>query len=222
MDPDRMLTREISDLLKFKYNGYKFYLHNYAKFDGIFLLNHLTKLGKIIPTINKGRFITVTLKFIKKLGSRSYSIIFRDSLQLLLGSLRKLAKCFDVEVKKGIFPHRFLNENNLDYVGQVPAFKYFDGITLNEYNEYCSNFNNNWCLKTESIKYCEADCVSLYQIMIKFINMIFDLYKINVNNYPTLPSLAYGLFRTHYLSDKTFIPMISGKVGNDIRLSYTG
>jgi hypothetical protein len=59
--------------------------------------------------------------------------------------------------------------------------------------------------------------------MIKFIKMIFDLYKININKYPTLPSLAFGLFRTHYVNDNGFfIPMLSGQTANQIRLSYTG
>jgi hypothetical protein len=53
--------------------------------------------------------------------------------------------------------------------------------------------------------------------------MIFNLYKINVNSIATLPSLVFKLFRTHYLDeDKTCIPMLSGQIAKDIRLSYTG
>lgn len=124
-----------------------------------------------------------------------YKLTFRDSLLLLLSSLKKLGKIFKVEQQKEIFPHRFVTPDNLNYIGVVPAFEFFDNITLEEYISYSSQFNNNWCMKTEAIKYCEIDCISLYQIMIKFINMMWDLYKINVNKYSTLPSLVSALYQ---------------------------
>ena len=42
----------------------------------------------------------------------------------------------------------------------------------------------------------------------------------NVNKYPTLSSVAFVLFRTHYLKNN-LIPMISGQTAQNIRLSYT-
>lgn len=125
------------------------------------------------------------IQLIKDKNSKPYKLSFRDSLLLLLASLRKLGKFFKVDVTKGYFPHRFVSPERLNYVGPVPAFEFFDGISLDDYISYSAQFNNDWSLKTESIKYCEADCISLYQIMIKFINMIWDLYHINVNKYST-------------------------------------
>lgn len=216
---ETMIKTAITDLMKVKFNGYNVYLHNFAKFDSIFLLNFLNKLGQINLTINKGRIISLTLSYIKKDNNKSYSLHFKDSIQLLLTSLRKLAKTFNVETQKGIFPHTFVRKDNLDYIGAVPSIDYFSD--LSEYKAYSSNFGNNWSLREESIKYCKADCISLYQIIVKFNAQIFDLYKINVNKYPTLPSLAFALFRTHYMK-KIFIPMISGQIAKNIRLSYTG
>ena len=44
---------------------------------------------------------------------------------------------------KGIFPYGFAkNDINLNYVGKVPEFKYFENISLDEYNEYSDNFKN--------------------------------------------------------------------------------
>jgi hypothetical protein len=111
-------------------------------------------------------------------------------------SLRKLAISFGVDVQKGIFPNRFINPDNLNYVGSVPAFKYFDGITQNEYILYCNNFIKNWSFRDEAIKYCIQDCISLHQILIKFNQLIFDNFKININKYPTLSSLSFGIFIT--------------------------
>jgi DNA polymerase type B, organellar and viral len=51
--------------------------------------------------------------------------------------------------------------------------------------------------------------------------MIFDLYKLNINNYPTLPSLAFAIYRSKYMKDKT-IPLICGQPFHDMKNSYTG
>lgn len=76
-------------------------------------------------------------------------------------------------------------------------------------------------MKNETIKYCNQDCISLYQVIYNFNNLIFDKYYINIRNYPTLPSLAFGLYRCNYLKDYP-IPLLSGKIFNDISKSFTG
>jgi len=53
----------------------------------------------------------------------NYTIIFRESYQLLPASLRKLCKSFNVLVAKGFFPHTFINnktEDILNYIGKYP------------------------------------------------------------------------------------------------------
>ena len=86
----------------------------------------------------------------------------------------KLAKNFNVE-NKGIFPYNFLiNTNNqLLYKGDVPDIKYFNDISDLEYQEYSNKFTSTrasaqWDLKNETIKYCLQDCISLYQVIMKF------------------------------------------------------
>jgi hypothetical protein len=51
--------------------------------------------------------------------------------------------------------------------------------------------------------------------------LIFDLFGRNVHHYPTLPSLAFGIFRSKFMIENT-IPQLSGRIANDIRTSYTG
>jgi hypothetical protein len=82
----------------------------------------LAKAGLITTIIHKGRIINIALNFSKAETSRAYTLHFRDSYQILLASLRKLANCFEVDTHKGIFPHRFVNVNNLNYTGKVPPF----------------------------------------------------------------------------------------------------
>jgi hypothetical protein len=51
--------------------------------------------------------------------------------------------------------------------------------------------------------------------------MIFDLFGKNVHHYPTLPSLAFAIFRSNFMSEEN-IPQLSGKIAKDIRQGYTG
>jgi hypothetical protein len=56
---------------------------------------------------------------------------------------------------------------------------------------------------------------------VKFNSLIFELFSLNINNYPTLPSLAFGIFRSKYLKDFK-IPLIGGQLYYDLKKSYTG
>jgi DNA polymerase type B, organellar and viral len=212
-----MMLTALGSLLKRKYNGYTIYAHNMAKFDIIFLLKYLIKLGKINPIIHNGKIISLSINYGK---NGEYKIEFKDSLLLLLGSLNLLCKSFKIEEGKSIFPHLFVNENNLNYNGDVPNINHFIKINKQEYKDYKSKYTN-WSLKSEAIKYCKIDCISLYQIIFKFNEMIYNLFKLNIHNYPTLPSLAFAIFRSNFMTPN-LIPQLSGKISRDIRSGYTG
>jgi len=215
-DSNSMIIKAILDLMIKKYDNYKIYLHNLANFDAIFLLKIIIKLGICKPIIHHDRIISIQLNY------GDHVVFFRDSQQLLIGSLAKLGKSFGVKTLKSIFPYFFVDENNLDYVGSIPNINFFDNISRNEYLEYYDNFNDKlWSMKDETIKYCNIDCISLYQIILKFNALIFDLFNLNIHKFPTLPSLALGVFRSNFLKINT-IPQISGQVAKDIRMSYTG
>ena len=96
---------------------------------------------------------------------------------------------------------------------QFQLSNFFPHGTFNnivEYNEYSCKFNNNWKLRDISIQYCIQDCVSLYQVLYKFSDLIWDKYQVNITKFPTLTSLTFSIFRTHFLGD-TKIPMLAGK-----------
>jgi len=226
-----MVTRAMRDINKKKYKNYKIYLHNFAKFDGYFLLKYLSQIGMTSPTIHKGRIISC--KFTLK--DSKYEVTFMDSLLILPSSLKKLCNSFSVETIKSIFPFKLYDIN---YQGIVPDYNLFDKISLIEYDSYKEQFKDkNWIFKDEAIKYCEIDCISLYQILNKFNQLIFNHFKINMIKYPTLSSLAFGIFRTHFLIKKedvnkdkkgnpitthSKIHMLSGTISKDIRNGYTG
>jgi len=137
---EEMMLDCLKSILKRNYNGFKVYAHNMAKFDIIFLLKYLLKLGTIDPIIHNGKIIYLKINYGE---NGQYQIEFKDSLLLLLGSLNSLSKSFNVEDKKSIFPHLFVNENNLDYIGEVPEFNNFMDVNKDQYNDYKSSFNNN-------------------------------------------------------------------------------
>jgi hypothetical protein len=139
---NKMLRASILYLMKRKYHNYKIYLHNFSRFDSIFLLKVITDLSeKVYPVIRNGQYIDLRLNFADK-----YNLYFRDSLLLLPSNLRSLAKNFNV-INKGIFPYNFVNNKNisLNYIGKVPEFKYFSeqGISQEEYNDYSRKFIDN-------------------------------------------------------------------------------
>jgi len=218
-----MINDMVNDLCIKKYHGYKIYLHNLSKFDGFFLVKYLAIVGIVDPIIHKGKIISINFNL------NSNKITFMDSYLMLPSSLKKLSSSFKINNPKGIFPVLF---NNVNYIGEVPHISYFNNLSLKDYNTYKQSFSClseatskgnsiNWNFKTEAIKYCELDCISLFQILSKFNQLIFNQFNINIVKYPTLPSLSFAIFRSHYNKEEK-MHMISGQVYNDIKKSYTG
>nr|YP_010130189.1 hypothetical protein KQ422_mgp109 [Clavaria fumosa]QPZ51091.1 hypothetical protein [Clavaria fumosa] len=229
---EEMVKDGIKWLMRKKYNKYKIYLHNFSYFDGIFIIKILASLTTITlnPIIKNGRIINFPFRFYSDSSKKEYVLYFRDSYLILPSSLRKLSLSFSTE-SKGIFPYNFINNSNISllYEGIVPKIDYFDNIGENEYNTYCKLFkNNNWNLKKESIKYCENDCIVLYNIIKNFNLKIFNLFKINIHKYPTLPSLSLAIYRSNFLfaednlHEKYKIPLIKGNIYNNLKEGYTG
>lgn len=221
-DAEAMMKEAIYYLMRKKYNQYKVYVHNFSHFEGIFLLNILSSLSdKLKPIIRDGRIIDLPFGFGE--GKTKYKLYFRDSYLLLPDSLRKLAINFRVE-NKGLFPYKFVNNENipLNYQGRVPSFEAFDGISLQEYEEYCKEFSNkSWDLRVETEKYCELDCIVLYRVIKEFNDKIFTTFRVNILKYPTLSSLAFGIYRYKFLG-KAEIPIIDGEMFNFFKEGYTG
>ena len=224
LDQKVLFTSFIEQLLTFfgKSNNLLVYAHNLSGFDGIFLMKHLLSFGKVEPLLFNGRLMSIKIKLNNKLAGGKYYgkvIIFKDSYLLLPLSLRKLCKAFNVVTSKGFFP--FLM-NTINYIGELPQFKYWKGVSDLEYNGLLSDYTNKlWSFKDEAIKYCKLDCKCLYDVLTKFNILIFKEFKVNMTKSLTLPALAMRIFKTHFMP-KDSIYQILGSVEQDIRNSYTG
>ena len=126
------LNEVFNKLFSEEFNGAYVYIHNGVNFDLIFVVKYLLsrKDIEISPIYKDGKFISLTISYGKYKNDKGiilfkYNLTIRDSLLLLLTSLAKLGKSFDVMVQKDIFPYYFPNKDNFNYVGEVPAYKFF-------------------------------------------------------------------------------------------------
>jgi DNA polymerase type B, organellar and viral len=227
---ESMLNASVKYLMHEKYNKHRVFVHNFSYFDAIFLINTLNNLGdKCAPKLRDGRIIDFKFYY-----NKNYYLNFRDSFLLLPESLAKLAISFSNEKNKienkGVYPYKFLDNMfnskvNLNYIGLLPRFKFFESnkLSIINYINYRNKFKNKklWSLKDETIKYSELDTVILYKILIEFNKIIFSKFRVDAFKYPTISSLAFAIYRTKYLKEGQ-IPIIDGKLYKDIKLSFTG
>ncbi len=112
-------------------------------------------------------------------------------------------------MQKDNSPYTFPNNLNLNYEGKVPDYKFFEPkkVYRSEYNEHVNRFDHNWNFRTETLNYCNKDCISLHQVINNFAKLIFNKFSVDTFECPTLPSIALKLFRTKFLVPN-LIPII--------------
>lgn len=215
-----------NNIMKRKYDYYKIYIHNFSYFDAIFLIDSLSSLGEIKPVFRDTKILKITFKYkINENDKRICRLIFYDSNLIFQASLRKLSKSFTIENKKTFFPFDFMNKNDVDfdYSGAVPTIDNFlNTISKEDYKIYMEDFKNKpWNFAKELISYCENDTIALYQIIKKFYDEIYSLFKIDITKYPTLPAISFAIYRSHFMPSET-IPIILGKLHYLLKKSYYG
>jgi hypothetical protein len=161
--------------------------------------------------------------------ARKINIKLKDSIKIIPTSLEKLLKSFNCNIHKGLFPHKFISENNLNYIGAKPDIKYYldDGahkineVTEIEYGVIPDVIN----IKVECLNYLEKDVLGLLEAMTKVSEHYFNEYKINITKFSTLPSLSLAIFGYwFYKNSEHQIKMIKGPLEAFIRhaLPYFG
>jgi len=220
---NEMMIKFLEALFKDETNFKEIYFHNLSGFDIHFILKPLVNMlnFKIKILLKDDKYISIAV------SNKERTITFKDSLLLLPSSLSNLSKSFQIETPKEIFPRKlFENENFVaDYISKVvPDYKYFNDkeVSLAEYENYKNSFiEKSWCLKTETLKYVNIDCIALHQILTKFGDIIFTRWFVDIKNTPTLPALCLRIYRSNYMPENC-IPIIKGIPFRDISQSYTG
>jgi hypothetical protein len=133
LDSNLLLIICIDSMLISKYHNYNFYIHNMGKFDVVFIHKILKEFNfhkKEEYYILKSVFrddVMLKLSISIKINKKKYiKINFIDSLNILNENLRDLSKAFKVETSKGLFPYSFVNKQNLNYIGCIPNFTFYN------------------------------------------------------------------------------------------------
>lgn len=201
-------------------NNYVAYAHNLGGFDGIFiysaLASHPDYTVKGTWKDKKPLKIKITHK-----GTKNSIVIF-DSCNIISGKLEDALKSFECEVRKGVLPYEFYTADTLHYVGEKPAFEYYNstGIDISEWNKLPAEFN----AEEECTKYLEGDIYGLLELMSKFIDLMFTEYNYDATLLPTFPGMAYDLWGSLFYQPRKGkeIKFLRGSVASDIRSCYYG
>jgi len=111
-------------------------------------------------------------------------ITLKDSYLLLPASLADLANLFLENQSKTKEPV---------YIGD-PSSPYYTS-NLEHYNKEVELIKdlNEW--KDKIKDYCINDSIILYDILIKFRNLVYGKWEIDINKHPTAPSLGFAILR---------------------------
>lgn len=137
---------------------------------------------------------------------------------MLNSSLDSLAKSFEVDTPKTIFPYKFSIESNLFYKGVTPDKRYYNNISDKEYDHI---YRKDWSFYDESIRYLKNDLICLYQVVTKANKQIFFDYGVNMTDSITISGLATRLYLKDFYERN--IPSITkASIYKDIRNAYYG
>jgi hypothetical protein len=153
--------KTIKDFTKTRANkkGQKIYIYgfNNSRFDNLLIFNTLLDN-------NDGSKLEYTIagSAIKRIKYANIQIF--DLSLYYAGTLSDVVTSFKLKQKKGVFPYKFVNKNNLDYVGDIPALEYWNNEDdMNYYKKQYKTFD----LKNYTIEYCLLDCKLVYELAIR-------------------------------------------------------
>lgn len=193
------------------------YVHNLSRFDKFFIRSILYKEFKVSDKYKDINILWMKLSI--KIDNKVYSLTLKDSILLIQGSLRELGEKYNVDTLKSDFPYKFVNKNNLDYIGDKPDISYYEDISLEKYNTIP---NEKWDIRFETLKYLENDLRCLYQIVSKFSVDIYKMEGLNITKISTISSLSFKIFKTNYLRNDILIYQVKGPAYINMRKAFYG
>ena len=151
---------------------------------------------------------------------------FLSSNTYVLGNEFSLINQFKLPLLQKFFPNKFLVEENLNYIGQIPSHDFFisqfrpaneNDAILKYCKAYTNNLSNTWNLKEQLIETTERDVLILTMSMLTFLKQSFELQQIlnsitnneilkdrylNPFNSPTcsIGSFVYNMFTVFFMN----------------------
>jgi hypothetical protein len=226
-----LILKIFTDIFNSEYKSYTFYAHNLSNFDSIFIMDALSSSGldfELKPILNnENNLISLNIKYKLLITDKNkkitVKILLLDSNLMLNCELGKLSEDFNCIHKKTHFPYQFMNYNNLNYIGPVPKYEYFNSIKLSK-EEYHRLYDNIkiYDIKKEALNYLNNNLLSLHEILTKFSDIVYNDFSINTVEHKTYSSLSLAIFRSNFHDFKNNITMIRGQLEKEIRKAYFG
>jgi len=146
---------------------------------------------------------------------------------MLPAGLDELCKTFKATAdnSKGVYPHGFVNKNNIRYKGPIPPYEYYKRwLKEDDYNKLASRYvDKPWSMEDECLRYLKKDLNSLLFIMDTFNRIVFEKFLVNATKVSSYSALSKKIYLTcYYPKIPEYIPVISGYLENEIRLGYYG
>jgi|ERR1700742_1220462 len=207
---------KINGLRSKRSSNYTFYTHNMGRFDGLFILKSIIQN----PNYNVKPFFkdnTLMKIQIKNNISKNYITIL-DSYLLLPSSLRNLLVAYKCDLLKGTLPYRFINKDNLYYIGSKPPKEFYD-ISNKDYKLIPLK---DWNLQEEVLKYLNVDVKGLLKVLKLSNEQFFNKTNMNITKYLTLPSYSLAVYSANYYDESNHIKVIKGLPEKNIREAYFG
>lgn len=201
------------------------YLHNNSSFDLNLYLHDIATQYQMELLIHNG---TVMILSVSLLGQIVLQV--KDSILLMPSSLKRLGKAYQVEQQKLFSPNLFLEltahngdvDAMLNYVGPKPPIAMYEPergkITQAEYDA----LPDTWSFKDDGVIYLRADCVSLYQILQRYLKEASELSQLDPLLSASVPSLALKTWRTRFKPPGISVLNLHPSVDRLIRPSYVG
>jgi hypothetical protein len=218
-------------LLSDGHRGFTLISHNGGSFDNVIVLEQiLNNFFLKVDTVYKGaKILTMTVP--------EYKLRFIDSMSFLPMALKKLPAAFDLQSKKGDFPHFFNLSKNFNYVGPIPDIKYYgaDNMSAAGRNEFLEWYEKQgdkvFDFQREILAYCRSDVCVLREACTKFRQLVMETTANNVEfderglpiyiaavdpfSCSTLAGLCLTVFRSKFLKEKCKVVETPPEHGED-------
>jgi hypothetical protein len=196
----RLLFKEYLDFMISLKKDYTIFAHNLGGYDGYFLykefitiVENLEDLDCLMDGDNKFITITNTTLYTNDEDEECFSTLtWKDSLRIFPGSLDSICKQFNVDGKISKYNPEY---NTIELFSNSKMFEEFKEYSL-------------------------QDSISLYNALKTAQKLYKDNYRIDICDIVSTASLAFKIFRSHYLTRE--IPLLNPHEENFVRKSYLG
>lgn len=201
------VSKEVGEFLfSKKFQNCTVIAHNFKGFDSCFLIQYMTK-NNIKPTNVILNGTKVNYMYVQRLNMRMI-----DSLNLSPIPLAMFSKSFGLpDSEKGMFPYRFIREENFDYCGPYPnkheyGYSEMKPSIQKEFDKWYGSIPEDavFNFREEIEKYCIQDVKILKEGIQKFRELIKEMTKLVSKKGPKFQNEAMNSPLTDQIGDKIF------------------